>query len=223
MGPAGTGKSILALQYAHAEAVAGRRARAYLFDERVATALQRAQGLGIAAGAQSHDGRLTLKQIEPTEMSPGEFAMQDIVHAVEVDGVSLIVIDSVNGYMQAMPAERLLLVQVHELLSYLSTRGVTMIMTLWSNMGVLAALRRRSGGYQLSRRHRGVDALLRATPAAAPSRHLDREETDRRARTDHSRIQCWARAASRWASRCASFRGVLTGTPEKYIGAARNR
>jgi circadian clock protein KaiC len=129
MGSAGTGKSILAMQYAQQVAETGTKTRVYLFDERISTAVLRAKGLGIDASAALGDGRLVLKQVEPTEMSPGEFA-QDIVSAVETDDVKLIVLDSINGYMQAMPAERLLVVQVHELLSYLADRGVSIIMTL---------------------------------------------------------------------------------------------
>jgi len=129
MGSAGTGKSVLALQYAHTAASSGDRVRAYLFDERLSTALERARALGIDTSETVRDGRLSLRQIEPTEMSPGEFA-QDVVRAVEEGGVRLIILDSLNGYIQAMPSERLLLVQIHELLSYLSNRGVTMIMTL---------------------------------------------------------------------------------------------
>lgn len=129
MGSAGTGKSILCMQYAERMAQQNAPARVYLFDERVRTALMRAESLGIGGSDALAEGRLTLRQVEPTEMSPGEFA-QDIRQAVEEDGVRLIVIDSINGYMQAMPAERLLLVQVHELLSYLAERGVGIIMTL---------------------------------------------------------------------------------------------
>ena len=129
MGSAGAGKSILCMQYALNAARSGVKTRLYLFDERKATAMVRARGLEMDASQVIADGMLSLHQIEPTEMSPGEFA-QDVVSAVEEDGVGLIVIDSINGYMQAMPAERLLLVQVHELLSYLADRGVAMIMTL---------------------------------------------------------------------------------------------
>lgn len=129
MGSAGTGKSIFSMQYALQVAERGTKVRVYLFDERVSTAVLRAKGLGIDASAALADGRLTLRQVEPTEMSPGEFA-QDIVRAVEQDDVGLIILDSINGYLQAMPAENLLLVQVHELLSYLADRGVPIIMTL---------------------------------------------------------------------------------------------
>ena len=100
-----------------------------MFDERRATFIARAASLGLDVAGPLADGRLTIRQVEPTEMSPGEFS-SEVVRAVEVDGVSLICLDSVNGYMHAMPAERLLTVQVHELLTYLSNHDVTMIMTL---------------------------------------------------------------------------------------------
>ena len=129
MGSAGAGKSILCMQYALRAARSGTKTRVYLFDERTATALTRARGLDMDPTKLIDDGMLSLRQIEPTEMSPGEFA-QDIVCAIEEDGVGLLVIDSINGSLQAMPAERLLLVQLHELLSYLADRGVTMLMTL---------------------------------------------------------------------------------------------
>jgi circadian clock protein KaiC len=128
-GAAGTGKSVLATQYACAAVTRGEKVRFYLFDERLSTFAQRAEGLGMNLDEQIADGRLVLRQIEPTELSPGEFASQ-VVAAVEDDGVTMIVIDSINGYMQSMPEERLLPVQVHELLSYLANRGCTTIMTL---------------------------------------------------------------------------------------------
>jgi circadian clock protein KaiC len=74
-------------------------------------------------------GQLRLVQVEPTELSPGEFASQ-VVRAVEDDGVTLVVLDSINGYLQSMPEERLLAIQIHELLSFLANHGVTSIMTL---------------------------------------------------------------------------------------------
>jgi circadian clock protein KaiC len=128
-GAAGTGKTVLSAQYALAAVARGEGARLYMFDERVMTFRARAAGLGLAIDEPLADGRLTLRQIEPTEMSPGEFA-HEVWKAVEEDGVRLIVLDSLNGYMQAMPSERLLAVQVHELLSYLTNRGITIIMTL---------------------------------------------------------------------------------------------
>jgi circadian clock protein KaiC len=128
-GPAGTGKSVLASQYACASVSRGERVRFFLFDERLATFRLRAEGLGLDLDGPLEDGRLCAQQVEPTELSPGEFASQ-VMNAVEKDDVKLIVIDSLNGYLQSMPEERLLPIQVHELLSFLAARGVSCIMTL---------------------------------------------------------------------------------------------
>lgn len=128
-GAAGTGKTVLTMQYVQAAVARGERVRIYLFDERITTFRLRAAGLDIDVGRAIADGHLVLVQVEPTEMSPGEFA-HDVVRAVERDGVQLIVIDSVNGFMNAMPSERLLGIQLHELLSYLANRRVSSILTL---------------------------------------------------------------------------------------------
>jgi circadian clock protein KaiC len=128
-GAAGTGKSVLSTQFACAAVERGERVRFYMFDERLSTFRLRGDGLGMDLRAPIEDGRLMLRQVEPTALSPGEFANQ-VVRAVEDEGVSMLVIDSINGYMQSMPEERLLAIQVHELLSFLSNHGVTAVMTL---------------------------------------------------------------------------------------------
>lgn len=127
-GAAGTGKSVLAFQFARSAVERGERAAVYMFDERISTALVRARGIWPDMEESMFDERFTLRQIEPTEMSPGEFTTT-VTRAVD-SGVSLIVIDSLNGFLQAMPNERLLAIHVHELLSFLASRGVTTIMTL---------------------------------------------------------------------------------------------
>ncbi|MDB4898770.1 MAG: circadian clock protein KaiC, partial [Gemmatimonadetes bacterium] len=128
-GAAGTGKTVLGLQYVCAAVARGERVRLYMFDERITTFRMRAEGLRMDLSEAIADGRLQLVQVEPAEMSPGEFA-NDVVRSVEQDGVSLIVIDTINGFMNAMPAERQLGVQLHELLSYLANHEVTSILTL---------------------------------------------------------------------------------------------
>jgi circadian clock protein KaiC len=128
-GAAGTGKTTLALQYAKAAVDRGECVRMYLFDERVTTFWMRARGLNISMDDALADGRLTVVQVEPTEMSPGEF-VNDVCEAVERDGVQLVVLDTVNGFMNAMPTELLLGVQLHELLSFLANKGVSIILTL---------------------------------------------------------------------------------------------
>jgi circadian clock protein KaiC len=128
-GAAGTGKSVLCTQYGLAAASRGERVHFFLFDERASTFRARAEALGMPVGDAEEKGFVSIRQVEPTQMSPGEFA-DTVRNVVEADGTRMIVIDSINGYMQAMPSERLLTVQVHELLSYLATRHVSILMTL---------------------------------------------------------------------------------------------
>ena len=128
-GAAGTGKSVLCTQFAKAELKRGKKVLFYLFDERMSTFQLRARALGMDVDKARESGQLQITQVEPTELSPGEFASQ-VVRAVENDKCSLVIIDSINGYMQSMPEERLLPIQIHELLSFLSNNGVTCIMTL---------------------------------------------------------------------------------------------
>jgi circadian clock protein KaiC len=128
-GAAGTGKSILSTQFARAELKRGKKVLFYLFDERLSTFRLRAKSLGMDVEEAKKTGQLKITQVEPTELSPGEFASQ-VVRAVEGDKCTLVIIDSINGYMQSMPEERLLPIQIHELLSFLSNHGVTCIMTL---------------------------------------------------------------------------------------------
>lgn len=129
MGPAGCGKSTLAMQYAVAAAERGELAMIFAFDERIATVEARAQALGMPLTAARAAGKLRIQQIDPAEMSPGEFASL-VREAVETGGARMVVIDSLNGYINAMPEERFLLVQLHELLTYLGHRGVTTMLVL---------------------------------------------------------------------------------------------
>ena len=128
-GAAGTGKTVLSIQYVQAAVARGDRVVMYLFDERVTTFRLRAAGLGIDMEQALRSGMLSVIQVEPTEMSPGEFANTVVREVVEND-VKLVVIDSINGFMNAMPSERLLGVQLHELLSFLANNNVSSILTL---------------------------------------------------------------------------------------------
>jgi circadian clock protein KaiC len=127
-GAAGTGKSVLSIQFARSAVQRGERVAVFMFDERMATARARARGIWPDMADDRFDDRLIIRQVEPTEMSPGEFT-STIARAVD-GGVSLVIIDSLNGFMQAVPNERLLAVHVHELLTFLASRGVTTLMTL---------------------------------------------------------------------------------------------
>jgi len=138
MGPAGTGKSSIAQQYAIAAAERGQHAALFLFEEIIETTLRRADGLGLSLRKHVDTGRISLRQVDPAQLSPGEF-VHLVCQAVETDGASLVVIDSLNGYLNAMPEERLLVVQMHELLSFLNQRGVLSILVM-SQHGMLGQM-----------------------------------------------------------------------------------
>lgn len=123
IGAAGTGKSTLATTCCVTAARRGERAAFFTFDETVRSLVARSQGIGLDVEAHIADGSLIVESIDPAELSPGEFAHR-IRHAVEKQGVTTVVIDSLNGYLSAMPEERFVLAQLHELLSFLAHHGV---------------------------------------------------------------------------------------------------
>ena len=128
LGTAGTGKSTLALQYAATMAKRGDSGIMFAFDETRAIMLARAKSLGLNLEKHIESGRVTIQQVDPAEVSPGEFASR-IVQRVK-DGCKLVVIDSLNGYLNAMPGERYLNNQLHELSSFLNQQGVVTILIL---------------------------------------------------------------------------------------------
>jgi circadian clock protein KaiC len=129
IGGAGVGKSSIALTYAMAAAKRGEAVGIFAFDEGLGTVFARAAGLGMALQAHVDSGEIRMQQIDPAEMSPGEFAHM-VRHCVEHDGIRVVIIDSLNGYMNAMPEERFLVLQMHELLSTLNQLGVVTILVL---------------------------------------------------------------------------------------------
>jgi len=127
VGAPGTGKSTLAAQFVTSGAERGLKGAMFIFDESVATLLTRTTGIGIELEKHVQSGVVMVQPVDPAELSPGEFA-HALRRAVEVDGARVVVIDSLNGYLNATPEERFLTIQLHELLSYLGQRGVaTMI------------------------------------------------------------------------------------------------
>ena len=126
LGPAGVGKTSFASQYVTA-AAEGTACAIYLFDERRATLLARARTLGMNLDEHVASGRVTIEQIEPGEMSPGEFAHQ-VCARVDGNGARLVMIDSLNGYLHAIPTAHSPLVRMHELIAYLNERGVASLL-----------------------------------------------------------------------------------------------
>ena len=136
LGSAGTGKSTIAAQFVHAAARQGRRAAMFLFDESPQTLLARCRQLNVDLETCVAEGTVRLQQVDPAEMTPGE-----LVHVIrrEVEAQArIVVIDSLNGYLNAMPEERFLTVQLHELLMYLGQRNVASIL-IGAYQGIVGA------------------------------------------------------------------------------------
>ncbi|SAK61085.1 Circadian clock protein kinase KaiC [Caballeronia ptereochthonis] len=129
VGPSGVGKTTTVASCLLAALERGEACVYYLFDETRATLLRRSTNLGIDLGRHLESGLLTLRQIDPAEISPGEFA-SDVRRSVEDDNARFVAIDSLNAFLQAMPGERYLLLQMHELLTYLNQRGVITMLVL---------------------------------------------------------------------------------------------
>ena len=129
MGPAGSGKSSMAAQFVATATARGEMAAAFIFDEGVNTYLNRAAGLGMDLRRAVSTGHFKVQKVNPAELSPGEFAHY-VKGSVERSGARVVVIDSLNGYLQAMPDERFLTVQMHELLTYLNQQGIVTILVM---------------------------------------------------------------------------------------------
>ena len=128
IGPAGSGKSTIASMFAQAAAARGERVVHYVFDETIATLCERASDMKIDLAPHIQSGMLKIDQIDPAQISPGELA-HDIRVAVE-GGIRVVILDSLNGYVTAMPHEEFLYLHLHELLTYLNQQGVLTIMVL---------------------------------------------------------------------------------------------
>ena len=138
-GPSGVGKTTTALACVRAALQRGERAVYYLFDEGLTTLLARSRALGLGVDEYLESGQLCIRSLDPAEVSPGEFAHM-VRAAVEEQGVQAVVIDSLNAYLQAMTGDKHLMLQMHELLTYLNQRGIVTILILGLH-GVLGDVR----------------------------------------------------------------------------------
>jgi circadian clock protein KaiC len=129
VGAAGTGKSSVTMQCAAAALQRGHTVAAYLFDERPATWFQRADALGFPLRQAVTHGTLVVEQVDPAEMSPGQFAFE-VQHAVTHQAVHLVIIDSLSGYVHAMPDAHFLTLHMHQLLTWLGQHGATTLLVL---------------------------------------------------------------------------------------------
>ena len=129
LGPAGTGKSLLVLQFAVAAVERGETAALFVFDEELGLLFSRARGLGIDLEALTADGRLIVEQVDAAQLSPGEF-IHKVRDCVERSSAGTVIVDSLNGYQASMPEEQNLILHMHELLQYLNRRGANTFLTV---------------------------------------------------------------------------------------------
>lgn len=213
MGPAGSGKSTLVSQYALAEAKRGGTVAVYLYEETRASFLLRSKGMGIDLTPHIEKGLIHLQQVDPAEMSPGEFAHR--VRKEVEGGTRTIMIDSLNGYLNAMPSERHLLIHMHELLVYLAQQGVLTILTVAQHGLVGGALQMPIEVSYLADtvvmlRFFEASGEVRQAISVVKKRHGLHERTIRE--------MAFGRHGLRIGEPLKEFRGVLTGVPE-YNGA----
>jgi circadian clock protein KaiC len=212
-GPAGAGKTTIALQYLYAACERGEAATIYQFDERIGTLLARATAFGMDLRKHLDVGTLRIEQIDPAELSPGEFASR-VRHEVEERDVRMLLIDSLNGYLTSMPEEQLLILQMHELLSYLSHQGVVtfLINVQQGLLGTMATHLNISyiADAVLLLRFFEADGRIRKAISVLKNRAGKHEDAIRELRIDTGGV--------RVGQPLVNFRGVLTGTPE-YTGS----
>lgn len=208
-GPAGSGKTTIALQYLAAACARGEPSTVYEFDERIGTLLARAKAFNLDLSEFIASGVLVVQQIDPAEISPGEFASR-IRSEVEQRGSRIIVIDSLNGYMAAMPQEQQLILQMHELLSYLSQKGVVtfLINPQHGLVGTMATSLNISyvADSVVLLRFFEAEGRIRKAISVLKNRGGAHEDTIRELRIDRDGV--------RIGEPLSRFKGILTGTPE---------
>lgn len=129
LGPAGTGKSLFAINFAVAAIERGEKAALFIFDEEMGLLFDRTLKLGIDLQAMQDGGNLIIEQVDAAELSPGEFADR-VRRCVAEQDIKTVVIDSLNGYQAAMPQEQFLVLHIHELLQYLNRQGASTYLTV---------------------------------------------------------------------------------------------
>jgi circadian clock protein KaiC len=217
LGPAGTGKSTVATQFAVAAAARGERAAVFVFDENIGTFRSRSRKLGLPVDRAVDNGLITVQQVDPAELSSGEFAAIVRRAAKGTDGATgparTIIIDSLNGYLNAMPEEKYLTAQLHELLAYLGQQGVVTILTV-TQSGMVGAMPSPVDTTYLADnvilfRYFEAQGHVRRAIAVVKKRNGPHERTIRELDTGGGGIQI--------GEPLVEFQGILTGVPT-YLG-----
>lgn len=218
VGASGTGKSTIAALFAARAADRGERSEMFIFDESANTLFSRMAGLGVDLRKAADGGRISVTQVDPAELSPGEF-VHAIRKAVEIESVRMVVIDSLNGYLNSMPDEKFLVVQLHELLTYLGQQGVATIL-IATQAGIIGSAMSApiDASYiadsVLLMRYFEAEGEMRQAISAVKMRGGSHERTIREFTMKDGRISI--------GEPLREYRGVFTGVPEK-VGSRERR
>ncbi len=214
IGPAGSGKSSLAIQYAAEAAKQGEFAAVFLFEETRQSLLLRSTGLGIDLDDLVRRKKAHLEQVDPAELSPGEF-VEHVRRSVVEQGARVVIIDSLNGYLNSMPGESFLAIQMHELLTYLNQQGVVTILVL-AQAGVLGTSMRSpvdlsylADNILLTRYFEALGRVRKAI-SVLKKRSGKHEETIRELQFVNGRMQV--------SEALSNFHGIMTGVPT-FVGS----
>ncbi len=213
MGPSGTGKSSIAFSYVYAALQRGEPTYFMVFDETLRVVKERAAGMGMALEKYLESGLLRLDQIDPAELTPGELASR-IQNAVEVQRAKLVVVDSLTGYLNAMPEEQYLVLQMHEISTYLNQKGVVTLLLLASH-GLVGQMTSQVDLTYLSDtvillRYFEAQGRIRRAVSVVKKRTGTHEDTIREFTLSATGVSV--------GKALEEFSGVLTGVP-RYHGA----
>jgi circadian clock protein KaiC len=217
IGPAGTGKSLMVLTMAVAAVKRGERAALFIFDEELGLLFTRARGMGIDLEALRDSGNLFIEQVDAAEVSPGEFAHK-VRSSVEKENIRTVVIDSLNGYQNAMPEEQFLILHMHELLQYLNRLGAATFLTV-AQHGMIGEMRSPIDVTYLADtvlllRYFEAGGQVRRAVSVLKKRTGAHENTIREFSIDNDGLKI--------GDPLDKFRGVLRGVPQYLGGQADN-
>ncbi len=209
-GAAGTGKSSMAAIFAYAAAQRGERAALFIFDESESTLLSRMLALGVDFQPHIEAGRVVIRQVDPAQWSPGQFS-NAVRLAVSHSGCSVIIIDSLNGFMHSMPNERFLIIQLHEILTFLGQQGVATVM-INAQLGLIGQMQSQVDASYLAdavilTRYFEIEGEVRMAVSVLKKRGSAHERTIREFSFKGGRIQV--------GEPLRGYHGVLTGVPTR--------
>ena len=208
LGPAGTGKSLLALTFVVAAIKRGESAAMFVFDEELGLLFERALGLGVDLQAMVDTGLLVIEQVDAAELTPGELS-ERVRRCVEEKGAKTVVIDSLNGYQAAMPEEQALVLHMHELLQYLNRQGASTFLTV-AQHGLVGDMKAPVDVTYLADtvvllRYFEATGRVRRAISVIKKRTSAHEDTIREYRIDHRGVTL--------GEPLMGFQGVLRGVP----------